>query len=396
MLNYDPKTTAEYAINASGVKQFNDFKWIRKAIIESRKDQFFTPLASVINMPKHFGKTVKIYEYVPLLDDRNISTQGINASGVTGQPGNLYGSSKDTGTIVGKLPLLGENGGRVNRVTFTRLSREAQLYKFGMFYEFSAESLNFDTDDQLKNHLARELMNGALEITEDVLQKDLLASAGVIVYTGIATNDGEVTGEGANPSVLKYEDFERLSQILTDNRTPKHTKVITGSTYTDTMTIPAARVMYVGSEMVSTIKTLADPFGQPAFIPVQKYAAASNVLNNEIGSISQFRIIEVPEMQHWAGIGATETSNPGYRATGGKYDVYPLLVVGDDSFATIGFQTDNKTAKFSVLTKMPGIETAHAHSDPYGETGFSSIKWYYGFLAKRPERIGLIKTVAKV
>jgi hypothetical protein len=30
--------------------------------------------------------------------------------------------------------------------------------------------------------------------------------------------------------------------------------------------------------------------------------------------------------------------------------------------------------------------------DPYGEVGFYSIKWYYGFMALRPERLGVIWT----
>jgi hypothetical protein len=38
-----------------------------------------------------------------------------------------------------------------------------------------------DGDDMLKEHLSRELMNGATMITED-LQKDLLASAGGSVF----------------------------------------------------------------------------------------------------------------------------------------------------------------------------------------------------------------------
>lgn len=42
---------------------------------------------------------------------------------------------------------------------------------------------------------------------------------------------------------------------------------------------------------------------------------------------------------------------------------------------------------------MPGKETAD-RNDPYGETGFSSIKWYYGILVKRPERIAVMKAVA--
>ena len=44
---------------------------------------------------------------------------------------------------------------------------------------------------------------------------------------------------------------------------------------------------------------------------------------------------------------------------------------------------------------MPGPAAADK-SDPYGETGFMSIKWYYGFMILRSERIGLVLTVAKL
>ena len=438
------------------------------------------PLASVIGMPKHFGKTIKLYEYVPLLDDRNINDQGIDASGVTqvateftvvypqlvwkmtnaaaatfkaaveddvsttgytpitctnvaapspddathkictlnkntgvyaeakadvvqalgygtqkiARGGNLYGSSKDVGTINGKLPVLSETGGRVNRVGFTRLELEGTFQKFGFFYEFSKESLDFDSDEELNSHLSRELMNGAVQLTEAVLQKDLLTACGTVVYAGEATADKEVSGE-ANRDVVTYEDLMRLDQILTDNRTPKQTTVITGSRLVDTKTIPAGRVLFVGSELVPTLKAMKDLFNNPAFIAVQHYADAGNVLNGEIGMIDAFHIVQVPEMQHWTGAGGDVTTNPGYRTTNDRYDVFPMLCVGDDSFTTIGFQTDGKSAKFQVITKMPGTETAD-RDDPYGETGFSNIKWYYGILVKRPERLGLIKTVAAV
>lgn len=410
MLNYNaPADGNKSSIDGTGSDQTNTFFWLKKAIIESRKEQFFMPLASVTNMPKHYGKTIKVYEYVPLLDARNVNDQGIDANGATIANGNLYGSSKDVGTIVGKLPLLTENGGRVNRVGFTRLQREGSIHKFGFFYEFTQETLDFDSDDMLKDHLARELLNGAVQLTEAVLQKDLLAAAGSILYAGAATSDDEVTGEvvpevpGTSPeipaSVVSYRNLMRLDQILTDKRTPKQTKIITGSRMIDTRVIPAGRIAYVGSELVPTLKAMKDLFGNKAFIEVQHYADAGTVLNGEIGSIDAFRFIQVPEMLHWAGVGAEVTDNPGYRSTlvngTERYDVFPILVVGDDAFTTIGFQTDGKTVKFSVLTKMPGRETAD-RNDPYGETGFSSIKWYYGILIKRSERIGLIKTVAPI
>ena len=400
MLNYNaPIDGQKSSIDGAGSDQMNTFFWLKKAIIESRKEQYFMPLASVTNMPKNYGKTIKVFEYVPLLDDRNINDQGIDANGATIVNGNLYGSSKDIGNITAKLPVLTENGGRVNRVGFTRLQREGSIHKFGFFTEFTQESLDFDSDDGLKDHLSRELMNGAVQLTEAVLQKDLLAAAGTVLFAGAAVADGEITGEGATPSIVSYRNLMRLDQILTDNRTPTQTRVITGSRLIDTKVIGATRVMYVGSELVPLLKGMKDLFENKAFIEIQHYADGGNLLNGEVGSIDKFRIIQVPEMLHWAGVGAAVGTNPGYRSStvGGteKYDVFPMLVVGDDSFTTIGFQTDGKSVKFSVMTKMPGRETAD-RNDPFGETGFSSIKWYYGILVKRPERIALVKTVAPI
>jgi len=391
----NPSGGTASSIEGAGSTQMNTFYWERRALIEAQKEMFFMPLADVTSMPKHFGKEIKVYHYIPLLDDRNVNDQGINAAGATIANGNLYGSSKDIGTITGKLPTLTETGGRVNRVGFTRLMLTGSLYKFGFFTEFTQESLDFDSDEDLYAHMSRELVTGATQLTEAVLQKDLLAAAGVVLYAGAATSNGTVTGEGANISEVDYADLMRLARILNDNRTPKQTKVITGSRMVDTKVISSGRVLYIGSELEATVKAMKDLFNNPAFIPVAAYASAGTILNGEIGTVDQFRIVVVPEMLHWAGVGATVTNNPGYEATNGKYDVFPMLVVGDESFTTIGFQTGGKANKFKITTKMPGDATAD-RTDPYGETGFSSIKWYYGFLALRSERLGLIKTVARI
>ena len=268
--------------------------------------------------------------------------------------------------------------------------------------------MDFDSDDMLMSHLSRELMNGAVQLTEAVLQMDLLAAAGVILYTGGATSNGTITGEvtpaaGAVPeipaSIVTYRNLMRLDQILTDNRTPKQTTVINGSRLIDTKTLPAARVMFIGSELVPLVKGMKDLFENPAFIAIQHYGDAGTILNGEIGTVDAFRIVVVPEMLHWAGVGAEVDDNPGYRSTSVSgtehYDVFPMLVVGDQAFTTIGFQTDGKSVKFNIMTKMPGRETAD-RNDPYGETGFSSAKWYYGVLIQRPERIAVVKTVAPV
>lgn len=489
--------------------QIRTDQYIKQALIEAKKDQYFGPLADVTAMPKNMGKKIKRFHYVPLLDDANINDQGLDANGVVGAfecilvvgkadgsipyipavdgttnvgnkvyisataatavlasdavrdkviawanqlkiagglglavaagdvgfgvlvntgagsaydlgfrftnkagvtvttatgmdtsvvsaAGNLYGSSKDIGTITGKFPTLSETGGRVNRVGFTRVELEGTFKKYGFFDEYTQESLDFDTDSELEMHINREMVFGANEIVEDLLQLDLLTSAGVVYYAGGATANTEMTGVTASGiTEVTYADLSRLSVDLDNNRTPKTTKVISGSRMVDTKVIRSGRVMYIGSELTLTVEQMKDYFNNQAFISVAHYADAGTVLNGEIGTVGQFRIVVVPEMMHWAGVGAAEGVNAGYRATNSKYDVFPMLVVGDASFTTIGFQTSGANSKFTIKHAKPGSPESFAN-DPYGETGFMSIKWYYGFLCLRAERIAVLKTVAKI
>jgi N4-gp56 family major capsid protein len=248
--------------------------------------------------------------------------------------GNLYGSSKDIGMISGKLPVLSETGGRVNRVGFKRKELEGSFEKFGFFDEYTQESMDFDSDADLMTHINREMLAGANEITEDALQIDLINAAGVVKYAA-----GAVSTQTIDSDVVTYSDLMHLAIDLDNNRCPKHTKVITGTRLVDTKTIPACRVMYIGSELLPTLKAMTDLHSERAFIPVQQYAAGTEVLRGEEGAVDNFRVVVVPEMLKWTGAGAQSSATDRY-VTGGRLDVFPMLVVGDSSFTTIGFQTD--------------------------------------------------------
>jgi N4-gp56 family major capsid protein len=230
-------------------------------------------------------------------------------------------------------------------------------------------------------HINREMLRGANEMTEDALQIDLLNNAGLIVYGGAATATNEINGETGTESIVTYMDLANLTTDLDDNRTPMKMTIIKGSRMIDTRVISGARPLLIGSALKNTVRAMVDMHGNPAFIDVKHYADAGNLMNGEIGSVDQFRIIIVPEMMHWAGAGAAVGSgagNAGYHESGGSYDVYPMLSVGDGSFTTIGFETSSgKMTKFNIIHKKPGKLTADRF-DPYGKTGFMSIQWWYG------------------
>ena len=169
---------------------------------------------------------------------------------------------------------------------------------------------------------------------------------------------------------------------------------MTGTRMIDTVTIPGARVLFIGHELQPMFEEMVDLHGEPAFIPVQKYASGGTVMNGEIGSVGYFRLVVHPEMMKWEGAGAADSSGE-YYATGGNLDVFPILCIGEGSFTTIGFQTDGKTVKFKIFHKKPGEDIAD-RDDPYGEVGFMSIKWYYGFFGQRSERMALLYSAGKL
>jgi N4-gp56 family major capsid protein len=379
-------------------------------------------------MPKHHGKTIKQDVYQPLLDSLNVSDQGLDAAGLTTKVGysswnisgvavtggtgwtaatataagsyatsanalaatgavvairnygNVYGSQKDIGLIADRLPALTENGGRVNRVGFTRTQITGSLIKQGFFTEYTQESLDFDSDSELMSHITEEMLVGATEMTEAQLQKDLINTAttsGTVQYPGVVTTKATVA------AVVDYDDLMTLSIALDNNKTPRTTKIISGSRMTDTKTVNGGRVMYIGPDLIPLVRKMKGIDTGSAvgsgFVGVEKYADATTIMNGEIGSVDQFRFIVVPEMLYSVKGGAAAA------------DIFPMLCVGDGSFTTIGFQTDGKSLKFTTTHKKPGKETADVN-DPYGEKGFYSIKWYYGFMALRPERLGIIWT----
>ena len=438
----------------------------RKAVIELAKVQFFTQLATKTAMPKNYGQTIEVFQWIPLIDDRNLNDQGIDAAGVTIDStkfyvtlpgltasyavsgdataaaaainaieagvavvsgagpytvtvskvkllpatsaqanavtsttigavavqgsGNMYGSSKDIGVIAGKMPVLSEEGGRVNRVGFTRKVLSGTFIPFGFFHEYTAASMNFDTEADLYENLVRETMNGANQAYEAKLQADLLLAAATVQYAGSATSRATMNAT----SIISYKDIMRLGIALDNNRTPKQTTISTGTKNIDTRTIPACRVAYVGTELIPILKAMKDLHNFPAFISVEKYAAGTDTLIGEIGVIDQFRIIQVPEMLNFHSVGAVDTSGNFLTGAGNKLNAYPFLVVGDDSFTTISFQSDGKSAKFIIKEKRPDDNVTT--QDPYGEIGFMSIKWFYGFLAWRPERIGVIWSIGSL
>lgn len=400
------------------------------AIKEARKMRVFSQLGDKLVQPKNYGDKLVKYHELPIIHALNVNDQAIDANGVslvsgkwyaydsagamTGNTagyatkelakaaadatgsiksgnGNLYGGDTDFAVIKGSFPALSEEGGKVNAVGMKRLVLEANVTEFGFHIPFTKKMLDMDTETGLLAKMSMEVGEAQGEIREKQIAVGLLSASEINrVYAGDASTIAQM-GAG---DVVGFTDIRGMEQSLKLARSPKQTKMIDGSTKVGTVVVGAGYAAYVGQELYPVLEDM-EHGGVKVWRPVESYAAAGTIMEGEIGKISATRFIEVEEMPKYAGAGASttdatdDTGVENMYTSGDKYDVFPILYVGSDSFGTIGFEGD--VAR--VNTIMP---TADAHNDVFGKKGAVAISWYFGMLIYRPERIRQILTAAKL
>ena len=410
--------------------QINDKFWSKVAIKEARKMRVFSQLGDKLVQPKNYGDKLVKYHELPIIHALNVNDQAIDANGVslvsgkwyaydsagamTGNTagyatkelakaaagatgsiksgnGNLYGGDTDFAVIKGSFPALSEEGGKVNAVGMKRLVLEANVTEFGFHIPFTKKMLDMDTETGLLAKMSMEVGEAQGEIREKQIAVGLISASEINrVYAGDASTIAQM-GAG---DVVGFTDIRGMEQSLKLARSPKQTKMIDGSTKVGTVVVGAGYAAYVGQELYPVLEDM-EHGGVKVWRPVESYAAAGTIMEGEIGKISATRFIEVEEMPKYAGAGASttdatdDTGVDNMYTSGEKYDVFPILYVGSDSFGTIGFEGD--VAR--VNTIMP---TADAHNDVFGKKGAVAISWYFGMLIYRPERIRQILTTAKL
>ena len=384
---------------------------IEKGIRTAKKDIIFEQLCDSRTMPLNMGKTLKVHKTLYILDDLNITDQGLDGSGLKQAPnanGNLYGSSRSVVDVTNGLPLLGEGAGRVNRVGVTRITKEGTLTRMGAFLEYTDEVDKF-SDAKMETQYYEKMGELAAELYDDYLQKELLGACGIEVYGGIATTLKTICGKDATNTIasdLEYETILDVEDMLEANYAKMNTSIIDGSRNAGTVPVNAAYFAYCGRETVRSLNGLKDDFEQKAFIPARMYAAAGNLAKNEVGAVHSTRFIQAQRMMRYDGCGKVVGATPtgGYKSTvldaaqatargqagaGTYYDGLPIIYVTKGAFATVGLN-GNKKIKF--LAKKPGESS---YEDPHGLQGIYSFNFFAGSIALEPEKMARIVFATK-
>ena len=288
---------------------------------------------------------------------------------------------------------LPEEGGVVNLMNGSSKLVTAKLSFHGIGSKYTVRSVKLDSRKAQVAQKIKDLSRATHELKEIQVQASVIAASEANVLMGSATSIGGIFG-GADHK-LDYDLLNILEQDLLANDVPMVTEILEGTTKVDTKVIEDAWVIYINRELMPTVRKMTDSAGNLIFVPKSKYSSQTTLLDGEFGSIGSFRFAVLPDLQAYRGAGAyaTDTGLVGgtadmsVHATGGKVDVFPMLVVGVDSFVTTGFTDSQVTAAHISPAR-------DVHNDMHAQVGGVASSWTYGFLNYRPERIRQIAVPA--
>jgi len=374
----------------------------------------YQQFASRKEMPTNMGKTFKISKFLHMYDRKQFDTNGDITADFTKYG---YMTARTLANVNATIlaAALNEGAGAVNQRSIEKITVEGSFARYGEMIEYSDE-VDLFSEDMIQTRYRMELGENANRINEDLIQRDMLAT-GTVVNAGAATSVATIgTGSAANGStdsvnVANYDLMRRAVAKLVRNRAKRNTTIVTGSTKIDTRPIPRAFYGIIPAQVKFDLEnqTRGNTYEREfAYVPVQKYADASNLAEGEVGSMYEVRFIEAESALVQRGAGAAIPASyvgtlayttfatdadaiavRGVGAVAGSYfDVFPILFPTQDAFATVGLKGNNKIV---FNSKSPADIDL---TNPYGTKGFFSYNFWYASLLLEEEKLLRVNVAA--
>lgn len=156
---------------------------------------------------------------------------------------------------------------------------------------------------------AAEILGDQMGDTLDQLTRDVLAAGTVVTYIGDTTRGGITTTD-----LITATEVRKAVRTLKTAKARRITRMINSSTGIATEPVAAS---YIGIVHPSTTYDLQDETG---WVPVEKYASTTAVMENEVGKLHEVRFIETTNAKVFTGGGF------------GSIDVYATLILGMDAY----------------------------------------------------------------
>jgi len=243
-------------------------------------------------------------------------------------------------------PIAEYNGSNIKRPNkIVREEVEYDVAHYGDYIVYTDELDLYDFDNITSSFL--DILGDQASLTVDTIRRDALRGGTNVLYADGAIDRATVA------SPFTVNDFKIMAVKLKHQRGRKFKKVVTGSTMVGTQPVRSAYIGIVSPEVTEDLRDLI------GWKNVETYSDYSKAIEDEVGSIGDFRIIESTNNEPIDAVDAGNVAN-----------VYVGYFLAEDAYATITLR-----GKKGITTKVKALGSAGTEDplDQYGTIGWKAI-----------------------
>lgn len=231
----------------------------------------------------------------------------------------------------------------------------ATLTQYGDLVQVS-DVIEDTHEDPVLNEAIGILGEQAGEMLENVAFNVIKAGTNVIYTNGSARN-------AVNTAVGKAH-IRRAVKLLKRQNARKKTKVVRSTPDYGTEAVNAAYIAFVHPDCEGDVREI------PGFVPVEKYGSMTP-FESEIGKVEDVRFVTSTIFASWASAGGAAGSMESTNTTAA--DVYPLIIIGEDSFACVPLKGKNAVTPMVVKAKPSDSDPLAQRSKAGWKSMFAAV-----------------------
>lgn len=236
---------------------------------------------------------------------------------------------------------------------------EATLKQYGMLIEVT-DVIEDTHEDPVINDCSQQCGENIGRTTEALMWGVLRAGTNVFYANG--------SSRSAVNTVISLNKIRAVIRALKAQKAMMVTSILSGSVNYATKPVEAAYVGISHTDVESDIRNLA------GFTPVAAYGTRQPLHETELGSVEGVRFLLSPDLDPFKDAGGAPGGTV-VSTTGSAADVYPVLIIGKDSYATVPLRGMGAVEP-TIL--RPGTKDK---SDPLGQRGYVGFKtWWAGLI----------------
>lgn len=212
-------------------------------------------------------------------------------------------------------------------------------------------------EDPVLNNIS-ELCGEQAASTKEAILWGVLRAGTAVIYSGTATSRATVLAP------IDEAELRLAARELKANHAKPITKMLAASEKIATEPVQGGYVAFGHTNLNDDLRDLN------GFVSIEKYASGSPLDVNEVGKFEHIRFILSPQLEPFFGAGSATTT--GVLNTNSAVDVYPIVVIAADAYATTPLRGMESVEMGILNPKMAG-----SYEDPLGQRGMVAWKMWY-------------------